>query len=874
MPSRRCSRFECAARVALLTLVSVGVGSVWLRPLPPHARLLQLRQLPADVAPPSESAHFGLEIDESRMANRRAAWLESLHRAAPGFDWRAQEVENRRALRAATRLRPGSVPFGTATPWRSIGPVDRTGRTDCTAFRAADGMLLLGSPGGVWRGTLGSDRWEALEGWPLLDCVGLSLVPGYDRRWIGYGSVGPPHVSRDDGGTWEVPAGLPAGGVRSVRRVLAGPGAPGVVYLLVYARTAPYTGPGFFLLRSADGGLHFSTVHAFPGHRRPDIWQSRVAPSDLFCALDRDFLRSSDQGRTFETIGNLGRPVTDPRLMGSEAGAPTFYLFEPHMESQGLLRSNDGGRHWMLLDAPADYLFSADCSTRDPARVFLGAVDAWVSRDAGAEFEQISRWFDYSAAPDTILHADIRGMDTFPWRGGEALFLSTDGGTYLSTDGGNSVRLINRYGMRNAQIYSLLTRRADPWSIHIGTQDQGYAIARADEPHDALGFSEAITGDYGHLTTSAADDSLIYADYPDFILVSRIVSRGSAPGRDSYRNEGMDFPERNTAYPFLPFLLAHPADPRTVIYCERDIWRMTLRSRSAFTATPLHASLLDGDSLYNYVAAVAISPADTSRWYALTARGIAWSSSDAGRNWRRGRALGTTSSYLTGAAVAVSPTDPDTCYFGGSGYSNAAVYRTCDGGATWEEFGAGLPPTLVYDIAFDSSEPPVPYLATESGPYRFDAARNAWESLLDDGAPLIACFDLEWVPALGVMRFGTYGRGIWDFYPAEWAVAHEGRAPGATMSPGLRLTPNPAAGPVVAWLQLAAAGPMRLDLLDVQGRLVRSVVEEVRAAGALQRPVALLDAAGRPLPDGIYFVRLSTRGSTVTRKLVVLKRPA
>ena len=90
---------------------------------------------------------------------------------------------------------------------------------------------------------------------------------------------------------------------------------------------------------------------------------------------------------------------------------------------------------------------------------------------------------------------------------------------------------------------------------------------------------------------------------------------------------------------------------------------------------------------------------------------------------------------------------------------------TRDGGETWSPFAAGMPSTLVWSLAFDSPASQTLYAATEAGPFVFDAAAGAWRSLIGGGAPVGRYYSVEGVAAAGVVRFGTFSRGIWDYVP-------------------------------------------------------------------------------------------------------------
>jgi hypothetical protein len=83
--------------------------------------------------------------------------------------------------------------------------------------------------------------------------------------------------------------------------------------------------------------------------------------------------------------------------------------------------------------------------------------------------------------------------------------------------------------------------------------------------------------------------------------------------------------------------------------------------------------------------------------------------------------------------------------------------------------------------------------------------------------------------------------------------------------------PNPFGTQTVISYSLPAPGPVRLDVYDVRGRLVRTLVDEVRPEG--RHHVAWNGRAtdGAALPNGVYFYRLRAAGAAESRKLVLLR---
>jgi hypothetical protein len=85
-----------------------------------------------------------------------------------------------------------------------------------------------------------------------------------------------------------------------------------------------------------------------------------------------------------------------------------------------------------------------------------------------------------------------------------------------------------------------------------------------------------------------------------------------------------------------------------------------------------------------------------------------------------------------------------------------------------------------------------------------------------------------------------------------------------------KLVPNPTRGEVMIEFRTAGVGTPRILVFDVAGRQVADVpVSEGAGSHLLQWRAT--DAFGRPVPRGIYFVRLQEGGRNDVRKLVVVR---
>ena len=70
---------------------------------------------------------------------------------------------------------------------------------------------------------------------------------------------------------------------------------------------------------------------------------------------------------------------------------------------------------------------------------------------------------------------------------------------------------------------------------------------------------------------------------------------------------------------------------------------------------------------------------------------------------------------------------------------------------------------------------------------------------------------------------------------------------------------------------LAEAAAARLVVFDINGRTVRTLVSEVRAAGHHAVRWDGRDSDGVPVASGVYFYRLETSGYEQTRRMVLLR---
>lgn len=739
-------------RIALPCLALFGTACAGVRrdvptPAAPATRMTQLARPIGDVRhPPTE--HW-LDADAERRSNLgRRAWIEAMHRAAPGTDWRQIEASNGEAL-MTLRARLRQAKDFTLDTWTERGSRNNAGRMHSVAL-GQDGTTLYGgsSHGGAWRGAIDGSSWA-----PIAD----NLYGGAHHVAVTSSATGETLLAMlnsgrlrytiDGGTTWLAPTGLPGDVNRGVR-LFADPTNPFVAFVLVGRRSGDWE-----IHRSDDGGLTWSLQRAIGPVVWADTWMDRVAGGTLWVLAGTE-IWSDDLAGTWRQEGTVSAMAVDRvRLAGSEAGMPTLYAaLRPPGGTWQLHRSDDAGLAWSHQRDIPDFWETLCASITNPLMVVTGGVEVFRSEDGGAGVTRVNRWSDYYGDPAGKLHADVPGLHVLLLAGRETWFVSTDGGLYRSDDGLRTVRNLSLSDLGVSQYYSTLTSRRNPDRIIAGAQDQGYQRSDGGGP-GLLDFDQLISGDYGHLTSSDRTHDWVYSVYPGFVLVHE--------GELAPSLSQLDFPA-GAQLQWMPTVVANPANPQSFYLCADRLWRYDRDVGGVWT------SVLDSTQDFtagggSTLTALSISPLAPRFRIAVTDAGVVWFTVDDGANWQQSPDPGPSSHYFYGTAAVHSPTNPFVAYLGGSGYSGPAVYRTGNGGRIWAPVGTGLPSTLVYGLAWEARDSDVVYAATEAGPYRLDPATDTWEYIGGTVAPLTTYWSVESVPEVGVIRFGTYGRGIWDW---------------------------------------------------------------------------------------------------------------
>ncbi len=835
----------------------------------------------AHLGPLTGAQHRELAGERRGFKQQRRDYFESLHRTAPDVDWRAIDQENRRRLgieRVALRramlergLDPAEQPVvldkgakSVAGTWTEKGSNNLSGRMHVTTV--SDGLIYAGSSGGiVWRGTLAGAQWTPLNDWLRMpNIVSVEVLPGIgggDRRIVVYHDGDDMlHYSDDEGTSWQTATGLeiPESWGSPRRAELMGDPAR-TLFLLAQESS----GTGFY--RSGDHGASFQLLQNFGvSHQMIDMWCPPDEAGPGYLLLEND-LYAFDAAGALTFVQTL--PVTHVpswvrriqlRGRSTPSGADLFAAYALETGNTRIYSARSGGTVFAFEGSVPQTTFminSFEASQDRADELYLGGVDTYRSGDGGQTWSVVNYWYEYYNDPQNMLHADIPGIQVFATDGGEVALISTDGGVYASDDGLLTVDNISLSGMRISQYYDVYTNRTDNAVVYAGSQDQGFQRSLGD-PGGLMDFEQTISGDYAHLVSGDGGAS-IWCVYPGFAMYYP----------DAVNSTDALFWDFTVSGQFwLPPLMADPVLPNRCWLGGGS----TTSGAHLVSLTTLGGSISAFEAPYDFsgggsaaISAMAYSHQNTDTRYVMTSDGNFHYRIDNGP-WQTSPAFtGPGSHYFHGASVVASRVDAGTVWIAGSGYSNPPVYVTHDHGLSFTPLDAGLPSTLVYMLAA-SDDAQLLFAATEVGPYAWDETSQSWTHIAGANAPDQTYWSVEWIESMQTARFGTYGRGIWDFTVDDGTPVQD--EPPQAPAFALRAAPNPFNPATRISFELDRGGDVRLDLYDLRGAKVAEVF-----AGPLEAGPHTRTLDGSRLASGAYVLRLVAGGRHAELQVTVLK---
>ena len=686
----------------------------------------------------------------------KKSFFENMHRAEDGFNWNQHNKKTRWAN--YQKRKNSKTSLEVEGYWKERGSANQAGRIHTAELDTINNVLYCASSGGnIWKGTPEGENWVSLNDEIKFYDVKMMKVIQMDslNRLVVCSGKSEFYYTDNQGETWNQSTGLEGtidGGY--IKKAVAVNDSTNTIYVLTSEWDDESWSSVSKIYRSTNQGIDFQEIHKFlTGIDKSDIWAPyQYSDTTMIIANKKIYTLIEDSLNLRATI-NANTSGYSLLAGCTTEESTTLYAYINHK----LHKSINNGSNWEFVieleDSPF-FSMSFSASIIDPNVVYLGAMECHFTTDGGENWETVNDWWDYYDTPDDKLHADIPNIKAVLNSEGEELtYISTDGGLYVSTDQLQTVQNLSLKDLNVSQYYSTYTNKNNTDYVYAGSQDQGFQRSTEGNTDSTFNFDQIISGDYGHIISGDGGES-IWMVYPGF--ADYYPNAESGETGDSWY-----FPEEGTE------LWLDPNFPNTAYLAGGNIddfgsHIIRLDYDNSISSNQLSYNFEYGSG-GGYITAMACSKINTNYWYVLTNNGKFFTSTDYGVNWTKTPGFsGPGNHYFYGASIQPSAIELGKVYIAGSGYSNPGVYMTEDNGDSFTALEQGLPQTMIYDIAPTLGDEYI-FAATELGPYVYTAETNLWSSMTGNSAPDQIYWTVEFVDEIKTARFGTYGRGIWDF---------------------------------------------------------------------------------------------------------------
>ena len=730
---------------------------------------------------PTETPGFVKEEKDSKT--KREKWFEAMHRAAPGVDWRAIELQNQKEkAKSRAILRKQNVTRSTIEyladstlqgQWYERGAKNQAGSMVYTDYDPeTDYLYSVAAGGSIFKGTSEGADWHALNQEYKFDERFIRIFNGPAGKRITCVLNKQMVNSDDDGQTWSAASGQNnASEIDRVKDFLILKDADNTAMYLAREKASgnAYT---IRLYISKDKGSSYTLIKDFgnrplneltitnPGNTNDVYLIEKI--SQLATAIHKwdfvnnDFVKLNQAN--FSIGGSSSFKVTSAWMTDHVR----FYLYN---STEFVHYTDDYGVTWVNKGklAASPWGVGIFAFPSDPKKLLMGEVECYRSNFEGSIWQKINGWGEYYSKVKTKLHADMMHFNEFQKADGTNFgVICCHGGIYTTKDYGKTVTNITLEHLNNAQYYDVVTQPGTFDYIYAGAQDQGFQRAQSNiDDKSAADFVQVISGDYGHSCFTKGGSGL-WTVYPGG-SISFYNNPKSQGGPTAYYELDSD---NETVW--IPPIIPGPNNNAHEVFLaggNKDGGAGSHLIKLTYKQGTIDATQFEFDFKANSgseISAMAISPFDSTIYYVATNNGKFYISPDAGASFFESSPKVPGSHYLYGACIYPSKLNPDVIYLSGSGYSNSGVLVSTDGGFSFNPLGEGLPKTFVFNVVANEDESLL-FAATEAGPYVYSVAKQKWFDMSGIAAPTQTFWSVEYIPGHKVVRFGTYGRGIWDF---------------------------------------------------------------------------------------------------------------
>ncbi len=541
---------------------------------------------------------------------------------------------------------------------------------------------------------------------------------------------------------------------------------------------------------------------------------------------DQGLFMSTDNGANW-TQANNGLSGSCPYALASD-GAKLY----ASLWASGLYSSTDGGANWVEsnggLSQSSDHHFYSIVAAG--GKVFAGGAEGvYQSTDAGANWTEADNGFP-----------SYREVNALALCGGNLVAGVTDSGVFVSSDNGATWRNSNsglpRYGTNVLLVKGDSLLAGTNGGVFSSSDGGSTWMERMGHSH----FRQFV--DVTAMTLHS--DTLYVGDVNGYVYYS------SDNGDLWYPRHQVQWGATVTALVFAGSDMFASTKPYLVNITEGGggVYRSTNSGTSWTRVSNGLPTLADTNTDVSSLVHLG------TYLFAATPHGV-YRSGDNGDSWvavNNGIGINTGVKWINSLAVRGTELFAASYGFG--------IYHSTDYGATWTEV-----PNLLDVNGFDVIDN---YLLADSwigfgsgeGVFVLANSDTTWRNAGLSNLPA-NCFVLK----DGNLYAGT-SNGVWE---TPWSQVLTGTHQSPVMPSGFSLSqnyPNPFNPTTTIRFAVPSSGLVSLNVYDVLGRLVRTLVNERKSSGTYE---VMFDASG--LSSGVYFYRITAGSYSQAKKLLLMK---
>jgi photosystem II stability/assembly factor-like uncharacterized protein len=764
--------------------------------------------------------------------------------------------------------------------WRMVGPF-RGGRVNgVTGVPGQPNVFYFGSVGGgVWRSTNAGRTWlPVFDSQPIASIGAVAVAPSNGeivyagsgeadmRSQISFGNG--VYKSTDAGRTWRHVGLEPT---RQIGRILVDPRDPNVVFVAALGH-AYGANPDRGVYRSRDGGTTWQLVLfknndvgavdlAFdptnPQTVYASLWNTRRPPWSVYppsYGPGSGLYRSTDGGNTWQplTDGLPGEGVGRIGLAVAPSSRSRVYAIVD-AKAGGLYRSDDAGATWARTSddnriwGRGWYFGKVVVDPRNPDLVYVSNTGVYRSRDGGRTFGEP---FKGSPGGDDYQQLWISPDD------GNRMILGSDQGAVISVDGlAEHPTWTSWLNQPTAQLYHVAPDYNFPYWVTGAQQDSGAVRVRTRGRFASITMRDWEPLCAGGESGYTAPDPL----HPDTVFGGTVTRCNVETGetRNVTPEVNLPTPPRHT---WTNPLVFSRADPHALYFGDQYLFKTIdggehwMRISDDLTRpNPRDPPNLDAATALDFdrqrgkggvIYTIAPSPVRAALVWIGTDDGLIMVTPDDGKSWQdvTPRELSAWSKLVM---IEASHFDANEAYAAVDRHrlddNEPYIYRTRDGGRTWQQITRGLPPGVyVQSVKEDPKKRGLLVAGTELGALVSFDDGDDWQSLQLNLPPTsvrdLAFHDNDLVVA-------THGRGFWVlddvsalrqmgpstitseaylFKPGDAFIVPAGTDDGTPTQKDEPWAENPPTGAIIDfYLQSSSSGPVILEILDQGARVIR-----------------------------------------------------